>query len=159
MPSTSIVGATLDVDGKRSYALTLQAREQHIRRAKATSNICSNQALCNLAATVYMCLMGKEGLKEAAVQSTTKAHYLAEKIAELDGFELAFTAPFFKEFAVRTPIPAIDIITKLQSKNIFAGIDLKPFEHDNMLLIAVTEKKRKCDLDELVKSLQEVTNG
>ena len=154
-----IVGATLDVDGKRSYALTLQAREQHIRRAKATSNICSNQALCNLAATVYMTLMGKEGLKEAAVQSTTKAHYLAERITDLDKFEMAFPAPFFKEFVVKTSIPAKEIITKLQSKNIFPGIDLKPFEHENMLLIAVTEKKRKCDLDELVKSLQEVTNG
>jgi glycine dehydrogenase subunit 1 len=154
-----IVGATLDTDGKRSYALTLQAREQHIRRAKATSNICSNQALCNLAATVYMTLMGKEGLKEVAEQSTTKAHYLAENIADLAGFEMGFDAPFFKEFAVKTPIPAADIISKLKSKNIFPGIDLKPFGHDNMLLIAVTEKKRKCDLDELVNSLQEVNNG
>ena len=154
-----IVGATLDADGKRSYALTLQAREQHIRRAKATSNICSNQALCNLAATVYMTLMGKEGLKEAATQSTTKAHYLAERIADLDGFELAFTAPFFKEFTVNTPIPAKDIIAELQSKNIFPGINMKQFGYENMLLIAVTEKKRKCDLDELVKSLLEVTNG
>ena len=154
-----IVGATLDADGKRSYALTLQAREQHIRRAKATSNICSNQALCNLAATVYMTLMGRAGLKEAATQSTTKAHYLAEKISKLEGFELAFTAPFFKEFTINTPKPAKDIINEMRSKNIFPGIDLKQFGHENMLLIAVTEKKRKCDLDELVKSLQEVYNG
>ncbi|MCF7792828.1 MAG: aminomethyl-transferring glycine dehydrogenase subunit GcvPA [Candidatus Cloacimonetes bacterium] len=154
-----IVGATLDADGKRSYALTLQAREQHIRRAKATSNICSNQALCNLAATAYMTLMGKEGLKEVAIQSTTKAHYLAEAIAEIDGFEMAFDAPFFKEFAVKTPLPAAEIISKLKSKNIFPGIDLETFGHENLLLIAVTEKKRKCDLDELVKSLQEVNDG
>jgi len=154
-----IVGATLDADGKRSYALTLQAREQHIRRAKATSNICSNQALCNLAATVYMTLMGRAGLKEAATQSTTKAHYLAEKISKLEGFKLAFTAPFFKEFTINTPKPAKDIINEMRSKNIFPGIDLKQFGHENMLLIAVTEKKRKCDLDELVKSLQEVYNG
>ena len=154
-----IVGATLDADGKRSYALTLQAREQHIRRAKATSNICSNQALCNLAATVYMTLMGKEGLKETATQSTTKAHYLAEKITELDGFEMAFAAPFFKEFAVKTPIPAKEIIVKMKDNNIFPGIDLKEFGYENMLLVAVTEKKRKSDLDELVKSLKEVTNG
>jgi glycine cleavage system P protein (glycine dehydrogenase) subunit 1 len=151
-----IVGATLDADGKRSYALTLQAREQHIRRAKATSNICSNQALCNLAATVYMTLMGKEGLKEVAVQSTTKAHYLAEKICELNGFEMAYNAPFFKEFAIKTPIPAKEIITKLKAKNIFPGIDLKQFSYENMLLIAVTEKKRKIDLDEYAKALQEV---
>jgi len=154
-----IVGATLDTDGKRSYALTLQAREQHIRRAKATSNICSNQALCNLAATVYMTLMGKEGLKEAAVQSTTKAHYLAENISKLDGFEMAFEAPFFKEFAIKTIIPVQKIISKLNAKNIFPGIDLKQFGHDKMLLIAVTEKKRKIDLDEFVKALQEVNNG
>ena len=154
-----IVGATLDTDGKRSYALTLQAREQHIRRAKATSNICSNQALCNLAATVYMTLMGKEGLKEAAVQSTTKAHYLAEKICELNGFEMAYNVPFFKEFAVKTPIPAEEIIAKLKAKNIFPGIDLKQFGYKNMLLIAVTEKKRKTDLDEYVNALQEVNNG
>ena len=154
-----IVGATLDADGKRSYALTLQAREQHIRRAKATSNICSNQALCNLAATVYVTLIGRAGLKEAATQSTTKAHYLAEKISKLEGFKLAFTAPFFKEFTINTPKPAKDIINEMRSKNIFPGIDLKQFGHENMLLIAVTEKKRKCDLDELVKSLQEVYNG
>ncbi len=149
-----IVGATLDADGKRAYCLTLQAREQHIRRAKATSNICSNEALCNLAATVYMTLMGKEGLKEVAVQSTTKAHYLADEINKLDGFSLAFDAAFFKEFAVKTPVPAEEIISRLKEKNIFPGIDLKQFGYDNILLIAVTEKKRKCDLDELVNALK-----
>ncbi len=150
-----IVGATLDADGKRAYCLTLQAREQHIRRAKATSNICSNEALCNLAATVYMTLMGKEGLKEVAMQSTTKAHYLAEEINKLAGFSLAFDAAFFKEFAVKTPVSAEEIISRLKAKTIFPGIDLKPFGYDNMLLVAVTEKKRKCDLDELVNSLKE----
>jgi len=153
-----IVGATLDVDGKRSYCLTLQAREQHIRRAKATSNICSNQALCSLAATVYMCLMGKEGLKEVADHSLTKAHYLAEEISKIDGFSMAFKAPFFKEFVINTPIPANLIINKLESRNIFPGIDMKIAGLDNMLMIAVTEKKRKCDLDELVSSLKEVAN-
>ncbi|MBN1327782.1 MAG: aminomethyl-transferring glycine dehydrogenase subunit GcvPA [Candidatus Cloacimonetes bacterium] len=154
-----IVGATVDVDGKKAYALTLQAREQHIRRAKATSNICSNQALCNLAATVYLSLLGPKGLKEIAVQSTTKAHYLAEKIAALPGYELAFPAPFFKEFAVKTRLPVNKIISQLKQKNIFPGIDLTPLGKEQMLLIAVTEKKRKRDLDELVNALQEVNNG
>ncbi|HPR18569.1 MAG TPA: aminomethyl-transferring glycine dehydrogenase subunit GcvPA [Candidatus Cloacimonadota bacterium] len=153
-----IVGATLDADGKRSYCLTLQAREQHIRRAKATSNICSNESLCNLAATVYMTLMGKEGLKEVAVQSTTKAHYLAEKISALKGFDLAFDAPFFKEFVIETPLPADEIVSQLKANKIFPGIDLQKFGYENMLLIAVTEKKRKCDLDELVQALQEVAH-
>lgn len=155
-----IVGATEDVDGKRSFALTLQAREQHIRRAKATSNICSNQALCNLAATVYMCLMGKRGLQEVAEQSTIKAHYLAEKIAEIDGFSLIFPdAAFFKEFVVKTPILPSELIEKAIQKNIFAGIDLKQFGRENEIMIAVTEKKRRKDLDEFVDFLQEVYHG
>jgi glycine dehydrogenase subunit 1 len=152
-----IVGATTDVNGERTYALTLQAREQHIRRAKATSNICSNDALCGLAATVYMSLMGKEGLREVAEHCVSNAHYLANEISNLEGFELAYSQPFFKEFAIKTPIPAKEIIEKLKVKNIFPGIDLGRFGYDeNMLLIAVTEKKNKADLDELVAAFQEV---
>ncbi len=152
-----IVGATTDVEGERTYALTLQAREQHIRRAKATSNICSNDALCGLAATVYMSLMGKEGLREVAEHCASNAHYLADEISKVEGFELAYSQPFFKEFAIKTPIPAKKIIEKLKIKNIFPGIDLGRFGYDeNMLLIAVTEKKNKADLDELVAAFKEV---
>ncbi len=154
-----IVGATVDVEGKRGYVLTLQAREQHIRRAKATSNICSNEALVTLAATVYMAAMGKEGLKEAANLTYSKTHYLADEISKLKGYELAFDKPFFKEFAIKTPIDPQIIIDKLVDKNIFAGLNLKKFGYDNLLLIAVTEKKTKKDLDDFVKALSEVSNG
>jgi len=154
-----IVGATKDVDGKKSYALTLQAREQHIRRDKATSNICSNQALCNLAATVYMCLMGRNGLREAALQSTTKAHYLAKALDQLEGYELISDAPFFKEFVIKSEKPVKEIVEKLKERRIFPGVDLSPFGWNDHFLIAVTEKKRKADLDELISALREVANG
>ena len=149
-----IVGGTLDVDGKRAFALTLQAREQHIRRAKATSNICSNQSLCTLAATVYMSLMGREGLKEAAIQSAQKAHYLADELTKIKGISLKYQAPFFKEFVILTPVPASEIIEKMLPKGIYAGVKLA----ENELMIAVTEKKQKLELDEYVKAMKEVCN-
>ncbi|MDD4277870.1 MAG: aminomethyl-transferring glycine dehydrogenase subunit GcvPA [Candidatus Cloacimonetes bacterium] len=149
-----IVGGTLDIEGKRAFALTLQAREQHIRRAKATSNICSNQSLCTLAATVYMSLMGREGLKEVAIQSAQKAHYLADELAKVPGISLRYQAPFFKEFVIQTPLPAAEIIEKMLPRGIYAGVKVGK----NELMIAVTEKKQKAEMDEYVKAMQEVSN-
>ncbi|MDP8314580.1 MAG: aminomethyl-transferring glycine dehydrogenase subunit GcvPA [Candidatus Celaenobacter antarcticus] len=151
-----IVGATVDTNGQKGYVLTLQAREQHIRRGKATSNICTNESLCALAATVYMVLMGKHGLREVAEQSTIKAHYLHDKICQINGFQAANTAPFFKEFAVKTPIPPSEIISKMKHKGYFAGVDISKYGYKNQLLIAVTEKRTKQELDAFVDELEKL---
>ncbi|NTW48297.1 MAG: aminomethyl-transferring glycine dehydrogenase subunit GcvPA [Chlorobiales bacterium] len=146
-------GMTIDKEGTQGFILTLQTREQHIRREKATSNICSNQALNALCATVYLSLMGKEGLAEVATLSLQKAHYLAGEISKLGGFKLKFSRPFFKEFVVETPVPASEAILKLRERKVHAGIDLEPFG-DTGLLIAVTEKRTRPQLDQFVEALK-----
>jgi glycine dehydrogenase subunit 1 len=151
-----LVGGTVDVDGKKAYVLTMQAREQHIRREKATSNICSNDALCTLAATVYLCLMGTNGLKQVAEQSVTKAHYLAEKLSYIEGYELYSKAPFFKEFALKTPRPASEICRIFNKWDIYPGIPLQRYGYDDLLLIAVTEKNTREEMDELVDMLKNI---
>ncbi len=142
-----IVGQTKDNRGQRAFVLTLQAREQHIRREKATSNICSNQSLMALWVTIYLSVMGKEGLKEAAQMSVDGAHYLYEKLIQTGKFKPAFNQPFFNEFCVKYVGGNLDQLQqRLLDNGILGGIKLA----DDMLMLAVTEKRTKEEVDLLV---------
>ncbi len=149
--SGRIVGETLDSRGQKGYVLTLTAREQHIRREKATSNICSNQGLNALTAAVYLSLLGKEGLREVASLCWNKAHYAAEKINALPGFKVLNTAPFFHEFTVKCEQPVDELQEHLLNHSILGGYDLTGTypQFENCLLIAVTEMNSKDDIDDL----------
>lgn len=153
-----IVGATRDIDGKLAYVMTLRAREQDIRRERATSNICTNQGLMALAATVYMSLLGKQGLRRVAELCYHRAHYAAKSIAELPGYRVLDHGPFFKEFVVQCPRPVAEINAALRSEGIIGGYDLA---HDepalgNAMLLCVTEMNSKADIDKLVSLLRAV---
>ncbi len=150
-----IVGETVDIDGKRAFVLTLQAREQHIRREKASSNICSNQALCAMTAAVYLSAMGKEGLEKAAVLSMSKAHYLAEKLSEIKGFELKYKGEFFHEFVMTCPICPCTLMAELEKHGILGGLPLDD-ENKGSILWCCTEKNTKADIDNMVEIIKEV---
>ena len=148
-----IVGMTKDNRGQRAFVLTLQAREQHIRRQKATSNICSNQSLMALFVTIYMSLMGKQGVKEAAELSYAGAHYLCDKLLATGKFSLVYDKPFFNEFLVRFNGDMERLVSTCIMNNVFPGICLS----DNELLIAVTEKQTKKDIDYFLQLLEIVS--
>jgi glycine cleavage system P protein (glycine dehydrogenase) subunit 1 len=150
-----LVGETVDVDGKRAYVLTLATREQHIRRGKATSNICTNEALIALAANMYLSLMGKAGLREVGEQCLQKAAYLRSKLRAIKGIEFPFGGPVYNEFVVRTPFAAKEILADLEHARILGGIPLTAFYpgHDNEFLVAVTELHTREQLDEFANAL------
>lgn len=150
-----ICGYTTDTKGRRSFVLTLQAREQHIRRSKANSNICSNQSLMALYVTVYMTIMGKTGLEEVNQQSFQNAHYLHDKLIETGKFFDNFNQPFLKEFVLETSINHDLIKEALLKHNIFGGYSLESFNesYENLINFAVTEKRTKAEIDKLIEVL------
>lgn len=146
-----IVGQTVDRRGNRCWVLTLQTREQHIRREKATSNICTNQGLLALRASIYLAALGPEGLRQAAELSTRKAHYAAERLARVPGLSLAFGGPFFKEFVVRSRRDPVQLLAEVGKRGFHGGVALGPWypELADCILIAVTEKRTKEEIDGL----------
>ena len=151
-----IAGETVDADGNRAFVLTLQAREQHIRRFKATSNICSNQGLNVLVSAIYMVTMGKAGIKEVAMQSMAKAHYAHDSLVATGKFSPAFEGQsFFREFAVKAHKSVSEINANLLENNYLGGYDLsKDYDLENTVLIALTEKRTKDEIDNFVKLME-----
>ena len=145
-----IVGMTKDNRGQRAFVLTLQAREQHIRRQKATSNICSNQSLMALFVTVYLAIMGKNGLKEAAKLSFDGAHYLLDQLTSTGHFKLAYDKPFFNEFYVKYDGDADKLYDKLVQEGFLPGV-----RFEDGFIFAVTEKRSKEEIDKMVKIINE----
>jgi glycine dehydrogenase subunit 1 len=143
-----IVGIAQDKNGERAFVLTLQAREQHIRREKAASNICSNEALCALNAVIYLTLLGPKGLKEVAELNLERSHRLAEMISQVSGYRVKFSAPFFNEFVLECPKPAQEIVDKMAEKGIGAGFALGKDYPDmkNCMLVCATEMRTEEDL-------------
>ena len=150
-----VISETHDTDGRRGFCLVLQTREQHIRREKATSNVCTNQGLMALRAAVYLATMGRQGLAEAAGQCLDKSHYAADRISKIKGYKVRFAAPFFKEFVVRTDRNVEQVLKHCRAKGILAGVPLDCWypELGDCFAVAVTEKRTKVEIDALAAAL------